>query len=96
MRPQDVPHGRRDRSCASGRSDGRSRGLSSSSPAAAASSDVLVTGCRKGREMYLFIYPDDPISIGQVMRTIGRWAADEDLSFDWSDAARCCQAVEER
>lgn len=40
-----------------------------------------------GKERYVFLYDDQPDSVASLMRTIGRYAADPDLSFTWYDAA---------
>ena len=40
-----------------------------------------------GAERYVFLYDDQPDSVAALMRTIGQYAADQDLSFSWYDAA---------
>ena len=39
----------------------------------------------KGSERYVFLYDDD--SLRPLLQTLGRYAADPDLSFTWYDAA---------
>lgn len=39
----------------------------------------------KGEDRYVFLY--DTQSIPQLMQTLGRFAADPELSFSWADAA---------
>ena len=45
----------------------------------------------KDSERYVFLYDDD--SSGSVLQTMGRYAADTDLSFTWYDAAVLSQKV---
>jgi hypothetical protein len=49
------------------------------------SRDINVIALVKGGERYVFLYDDD--SHDQVIRAIGRHAANPDLSFSWYDAA---------
>ena len=46
---------------------------------------INVLALLKGEERYVFLYDDR--SIEQVLQTIGRYAADPELSFSWYDAA---------
>ena len=45
----------------------------------------------KGSERYVFLYDDD--SLPPLLQTLGRYAADPDLSFTWYDAAILSQKV---
>jgi hypothetical protein len=45
----------------------------------------------KGSERYVFLYDDD--SLRPLLQTLGRFAADPDLSFTWYDAAILSQKV---
>ena len=40
---------------------------------------------------FVFFFDND--SIREVIRSIGEIAADQDLSFNWIDAAVCCREV---
>jgi hypothetical protein len=45
----------------------------------------------KGSERYVFLYDDD--SLRSLLQTLGRYAADPELSFTWYDAAILSQKV---
>lgn len=45
----------------------------------------------KNSERYVFLYDDD--STESVLQKLGQYAADEDLSFSWYDAAVLSQKV---
>ncbi len=45
----------------------------------------------KGSERYVFLYDDE--SLRSLLQTLGRYAADPDLSFTWYDAAILSQKV---
>lgn len=45
----------------------------------------------KGSERYVFLYDD--ASPAELLRTLGRFAADPQLSFTWYDAAILSQKV---
>jgi hypothetical protein len=47
--------------------------------------DINVIALVKGGERYVFLYDDD--SRAEAIRTLGRFAANPDLSFSWHDAA---------
>jgi len=47
--------------------------------------DINVIALVKGGERYVFLYDDD--SRAETIRTLGRFAANPDLSFSWHDAA---------
>ena len=55
--------------------------------------DVNVLVLVKGTERYVFLYDDDRSL--ETLRTLGRFAADPDLSFMWYDAAVLSQKVRE-
>lgn len=46
---------------------------------------VNVLALAKGDERFIFIYGDE--SRQDVLRAIGRWAANPELDFSWYDAA---------
>lgn len=52
---------------------------------------INVLALLKGDERYVFLYDDR--SIEQVLQTLGRYAADPELSFTWYDAAVLSQRV---
>jgi hypothetical protein len=45
----------------------------------------------KGSERYVFLYDDE--SLRSLLQTMGRYAADPNLSFTWYDAAILSQKV---
>ena len=47
----------------------------------------------KGEERYVFLFHDSEPSRSQVLRTLGRFASDPDLSFSWYDAAVVSQRM---
>ena len=53
--------------------------------------DVNVVGVRKAGESFLFLYRDDQSE--DVLRSIGRTASQDDLTFSWHDAAVLSQKV---
>jgi hypothetical protein len=55
------------------------------------SRDVNVIALVKGGERYVFLYDDD--SRAEALKTLGRYAANPDLSFSWYDAAVLGQKV---
>ena len=52
---------------------------------------INVLALLKGEERYVFLYDDQ--SANQVLQTLGRYAADPELSFSWYDAAVLSQRV---
>ncbi len=52
---------------------------------------INVLALLKGDERYVFLYDDR--SANQVLQTLGRYAADPELSFSWYDAAVLSQRV---
>ena len=55
------------------------------------SRDVNVIALVKGGERYVFLYDDD--SRAEALKTLGRYAANPDLSFSWYDASVLGQKV---
>lgn len=53
--------------------------------------DVCILCLAKGDERFVFIYDDETQSA--ALRTIGRFAANPELSFTWHDAATLSQKV---
>lgn len=53
--------------------------------------DMNVLALVKDDERYIFLYDDQ--SRSEVLRTFGRFAANEDLSFNWYDAGVLLQKV---
>lgn len=53
--------------------------------------DVVVFSLTKGSERYVFIYT--PPQRANLLRRLGRFARDPDLSFTWYDAAVCSQFI---
>jgi hypothetical protein len=52
---------------------------------------VNVLALVKNSERYVFLYDDD--SADSLLQTLGKFAADMDLSFTWYDAALLSQKV---
>jgi len=52
---------------------------------------INVLALLKGEERYVFLYDDH--SLQQVLQTLGRYAADPELSFTWYDAAVLSQRI---
>jgi hypothetical protein len=55
--------------------------------------DINVLAMIKGEERYIFLYNDD--NRVEMLRTLGRYAADPQLSFSWYDAAVMSKKVRE-
>lgn len=55
------------------------------------SKDINVLALVKGNERYVFLFDDDHRE--DVLRTLGRFASNPDLSFTWYDAAMMSQKV---
>jgi hypothetical protein len=53
--------------------------------------DINVIALVKGGERYVFLYDDD--SRAEALKTLGRYAANPDLSFSWYDASVLGQKV---
>lgn len=56
-------------------------------------SDMRFVCLVKGTERYIFLYSDTEEKRIEVLRTMGRFASNPDLSFTWYDAARLSQLV---
>lgn len=57
------------------------------------SQDINVLALVKGEEQYIFLYNDE--NRVEMLRTLGRYAADPQLSFTWYDAAVLSKKVRE-
>jgi len=55
--------------------------------------EINVLALIKGEERYIFLYDD--INRTETLRTLGRFAADPQLSFSWYDAAVMSKKVRE-
>jgi hypothetical protein len=69
------------------------RGTWTTAPTSGATMDrrVNVLALVKDGEHYIFLYDDR--SLPQLLQTLGRYAADPELSFSWYDAAVLSQKV---
>ena len=57
------------------------------------SKEINVLALIKGEERYIFLYDDNNRT--ETLRTLGRFAADPQLSFSWYDAAVLSKKVRE-
>ena len=55
------------------------------------SQDINVLALVKGEERYVFLFDDNHRS--EVLRTLGRYASNPELSFSWYDAAVLSQKI---
>ncbi len=55
------------------------------------SKDINILALAKGEERYIFLYNDTTRS--EMLRTLGRYASNPELSFSWYDAAVMSQKV---
>lgn len=55
--------------------------------------EINVLAMIKGEERYIFVYNDQ--NRVEMLRTLGRYAADPELSFTWFDAAVMSKKVRE-
>ncbi len=55
--------------------------------------DVHVLSLVRDREVYTVIYRDE--HAGEALRSLGRWARDENLAFTWYDAASLSRRIRE-
>jgi len=55
--------------------------------------DSQMAAVVKGRERYVFLWHDD--RAGELLRILGRFAANPELSFTWYDAATMSQHIRE-
>ena len=53
--------------------------------------DINVLALVKGKERYIFLFDDDNRS--ETLRTLGRYASNQELSFTWYDAAVLSQKI---
>ena len=53
--------------------------------------DINVLALVKGKERYIFLYDDD--NRAETLRTLGRYASNQELSFTWYDAAVLSQKI---
>lgn len=53
--------------------------------------DINVVALVKGEERYVFLFSDE--HRGDILRSMGRFASDPELSFSWYDAAVLSQKV---
>ncbi len=53
--------------------------------------DISIVAIVKGEERYVFMFDDD--TRAETLRTLGRYASDPELSFNWYDAAVLSQKV---
>lgn len=56
--------------------------------------DTLVTVYGKGTERYVLVYRVEQGP--EAMRQVGRWACDADLRFDWRDAVKVAEDIQEK
>lgn len=54
-------------------------------------SDATFIQLTKGDEKYMFLFTDE--NSDEVLRTLGRWASHDELSFSWMDAAVVSERV---
>jgi len=57
------------------------------------SGEVNVLALVRGEEQYIFVF--DPSRRTELLRLLGRYAADPDLSFNWFDAAILSHKIRE-
>lgn len=57
------------------------------------SGEVNVVALVRGEEQYIFVF--DPSRRTELLRLLGRYAADPKLSFNWFDAAVLSQKIRE-
>ncbi|MFO7908352.1 MAG: hypothetical protein ACQESR_05530 [Planctomycetota bacterium] len=55
------------------------------------SNDINVLALVKNKERYVFLYDDD--NRAETLRTLGRYASNQELSFTWYDAAVLSQKI---
>lgn len=55
--------------------------------------DINILAMIKGEERYVFLYNE--VNRTEMLRTLGRYAADPQLSFSWFDAAVLSKKVRE-
>jgi hypothetical protein len=60
---------------------------------AAVKNDVTILALVKGQERYVFLFDDAHRT--EMLRTLGRFAANPELSFTWSDAVNLSEKVKQ-
>lgn len=55
------------------------------------SQDIHVLALMKGEERYVFLYNE--ANRAEILRTLGRYASNPELSFSWYDAAVLSQKI---
>ena len=55
------------------------------------SNDINVLALVKNKERYIFLYDDE--NRAETLRTLGRYASNQELSFTWYDAAVLSQKI---
>ncbi len=53
--------------------------------------DINVLALVKGKERYIFLFDDE--NRAEALRTLGRYASNQELSFSWYDAAVLSQKI---
>lgn len=53
--------------------------------------DINVLALVKGKERYIFLFDDEHRA--EALRTLGRYASNQELSFTWYDAAVLSQKI---
>jgi hypothetical protein len=53
--------------------------------------DINILGLVKGQERYIWVFQDEHRA--EVLRRLGQFASNPDLSFSWFDAAKLSQRV---
>ena len=56
--------------------------------------DILVVAVVIGKERFIVMFRED--TRAEAMRSLGRWASDERLSFTWYDAAVASRKIREQ
>jgi hypothetical protein len=62
-------------------------------PARMTGSTANVLTLEKGREVYVFLYDD--ASRAEALRTLGKFASNQELSFTWYDSACLSRRIRE-
>jgi len=55
--------------------------------------DIIISALAKDNERFVVVCT--PETRGEAMRTLGRWASDPELSFNWYDAAAMSKDIRE-
>lgn len=54
--------------------------------------EKYLTALVRGQHEYILVYTDR--TRHDALRTIGRWASDPEMTFNWNDAARMSVAIQ--